>query len=157
LKAWHQARRCRLTRRLFRERFREHTRLYQSGDYTVSDVAQLKSGVRSEIWHGWGWTVAKRAEFAMRRSEIEEAALRQLAACRVFVTNVDPQGRVPERLEAAIVNSLCAAPAPFCDVPDKGMMLAPKWDSEEPIWSFGGENLMFASTFFKLALRRPVR
>jgi hypothetical protein len=125
--------------------------------YTVSDVAQLKSGVRSEIWHGWGWTVAKRAEFAMRRSEIEEAALRQLAACRVFVTNVDPQGRVPERLEAAIVNSLCAAPAPFCDVPDKGMMLAPKWDSEEPIWSFGGENLMFASTFFKLALRRPVR
>jgi len=115
----------------------EHTRLYLSGDYTVLDVAldvaQLKNGVRSEIWHGWGWNAAKRAEFAERRSEIKEAAQRQLVACRVFVTDVALRGRVPERLEAAIMNCLYAAPAPFCDVPDKGMMLAPKWDSEEPI------------------------
>jgi hypothetical protein len=83
------------------------------------DVAQLKRAVRSEIWNGWGWNAAKRAEFAARRSEIEEAALRQLAACRIFVTNVDPQGRAPERLEAAIMNRLYASPAPFCDVPDK--------------------------------------
>jgi hypothetical protein len=132
-----------LTRRLFRQRFREHTRLYLSGDYTVLDVAQLKNGVRSEIWHGWGWNAAKRAEFAERRSEIEEAARRQLAACRVFVTDVDPQGRVSERLEAAIMNYLYAAPAPLCDVPDKGMMLAPKLDSEEPIsvWNACGSKL----------------
>ena len=122
-----------LTRRPLRQRFQEHTRLYLSGDYTVLDVAQLKNGVRSEIWHGWGWNAAKRAEFAERRSEIEEAAQRQLAACRVFATDVALRGRVPERLEAAIMNCLYAAPAPFCDVPDKGMMLAPKWDSEEPI------------------------
>ena len=100
-----------LTRRLFRQRFREHTRLYLSGDYTVLDVAQLKSSVRSEIWHGWGWNAAKRAEFAKRRNEIAEAARRQLAACRVFVTEVDLQGRVPERLEAAIMNCLYAVPA----------------------------------------------
>ena len=132
-----------LTRRLFRERFREHTRLYRSGDYTVLDVAQLQRSVRSEVWHAWGWNAAKRAEFAARRSEIEEAALRQLAACRIFVTNVDPQGRVPERLEAAIMNRLYAAPAPFCDVPDKGMMLAPKWDNEEPVsvWNACGSKL----------------
>jgi len=122
-----------LTRRLFGQRFREHTRLYLSGDYTVLDVAQLKNGVRSEIWHGWGWNAAKRAEFAERRSEIEEAARRQLAAFRIFVTEVDPQGRVSERLEAAIMNNLYVAPSPFCDVPDKGMMLASKRDSEEPI------------------------
>jgi hypothetical protein len=97
------------------------------------DVAQLKNGVRSEVWHGWGWNAAKRAEFAARRSEIEEAARRQRTAFRVFVTGVDPRGRVPERLEAAIMNCLYAAPAPICDVPDKGMMLAPKRDSEVPI------------------------
>jgi hypothetical protein len=123
-----------LTRRLFRQRFREHTRLYLSGDYTVLDVAQLKNGVRSEIWHGWGWNAAKRAEFAERQSEIEEAARRQLAAFRVFVTEVDPQARVSERLEAAIMSCLYAAPAPFCTVPDRGMMLAPKRDSEEAIF-----------------------
>ena len=122
-----------LTRRLFGQRFREHTRLYLSGGYTVLDVAQLKSGVRSEIWHGWGWNAVKRAEFSERRSEIEEAARRQLAAFRIFVTEVDPQGRVSERLEAAIMNNLYVAPSPFCDVPDKGMMLASKRDSEEPI------------------------
>jgi hypothetical protein len=97
------------------------------------DVAQLKNGVRSEVWHGCGWNAAKRAEFAASRSEIEEAARRLLTAFRVFVTSVDPHSRVPERLEAAIVNCLYAAPAPICDVPDKGMMLAPKRNSEEPI------------------------
>ena len=51
----------------------------------------------------------------------------------VFVTDVDLQGRVPEHLEAVIMNCLYAAPAPFCYLSDKGMMLAPKWDSEKPI------------------------
>ena len=133
-----------LTRRLFCQRFREHTRLYLSGDYTVLDVAQLKNGVRSEIWHGWGWNAAKRTEFAERRSEIREVARLQLAACLIFVTDVDLQGRVLERLEAAIMNCLYTAPAPFCDVPEKGMMLAPKWDSEEPIsvWNACGSKLL---------------
>jgi len=31
------------------------------------------------------------------------------------------------------MNCLYAAPAPFCYLSDKGMMLAPKWDSEKPI------------------------
>ena len=123
-----------LTRRLFRKRFREHTRLYLSGDYKVLDVAQLKNSVRSEIWHGWGWNAAKRAEFAKRRNEIAEAAQRQLAACRVFVTEVDLQGRVPERLvrggdhEMPVCND-CAVLRRARQRHDA----RPKWDSEEPI------------------------
>ena len=41
------------------------------------------------------------------------------------------------------MNCLYAAPALFCDVPDKGMMLAAKWDSEEAIsvWNACGSKL----------------
>ena len=37
---------------------------------------------------------------------------------------------MPARLEAAIMNRLYAEAAPL---PDKGMFLAPKWESEAPI------------------------
>ncbi|MEA4884037.1 MAG: hypothetical protein VB144_10370 [Clostridia bacterium] len=31
------------------------------------------------------------------------------------------------------MNNLYRQPSPFCDIPDRGMMLAPRWDSETPI------------------------
>jgi hypothetical protein len=120
-----------LTRRWFRRRFSEHTRRYLSGDYTILDVAQANLGLRAEVWHGWGWTPAKRAAFAERRTDIEAAARRQLAEFRVFVTEVDLPERTPERLEAAIMNSLYAQAAPL---PDPGMQLSPRRNGEAPIF-----------------------
>jgi hypothetical protein len=122
-----------ITRRPVPERFREHTLKYMSGDYTVLDIEAMKQGVRKEIWHGWGWSPEKRADFKSREAAIVEAARRQLAGFRIFIANVGNRHRILERLEAAIMNRLYQESAPFCDIPDKGMMLAPRWESEEII------------------------
>jgi len=122
-----------LTRKPFRARFVQHRREYLRGAYNVLDPVQARNGVRSEIWHGWHYWRAHNDEFAARRNEIQAAATRQLSAFRVFVTDIEPRSRVPERLEAAIMRGLYAAPSPFCDMPDKGMFLAQKRSSDEPI------------------------
>ena len=111
----------------------QHNRAYLNGDYhNILDPAQARNGVRSEIWHGW--TVArqpaKRVEYAQRRAELQEAAQRQLAEFRIFVADVEPHNRMPDRLEAAIMNRLYADAAPL---PDEGMFLAPRWEGETPV------------------------
>ena len=95
-----------MTRRPFRQRFAQHSREYLRGAYNVLDAAQAQNGVRSEIWHGWSYWRAHGDEFAARQSEIQAAAKRQLAAFRVFVADVESQGRAPQRLEAAIMGGL---------------------------------------------------
>ena len=62
---------------------------------------------------------------------MQDAARRQLAEMRLFVADVErasepiglgqgeeEQRRARQRLEAAIMAHLYAAPAPFCDLPD---------------------------------------
>jgi hypothetical protein len=66
-------------------------------------------------------------------STILNAVNDQLAGFRIFVADIGTEPRILERLEAAIMNNLYEQPPPLCDIPDKGMMLAPRWDSEEPI------------------------
>jgi hypothetical protein len=122
-----------ITRRPIPTRFREHTLKYRSGDYTVLDVAAMRRGERVEVWHGWGWTPEKREEFARRRAAILEAAGRQMEGFRIFAADVGSQPRVLERIEAAIMDCLYRQPPPFSSLPDKGMMLAPRWDSEAAI------------------------
>lgn len=122
-----------ITRRSIPTRFREHTAKYIKGDYTILDMTAMNRGVRKEIWHGWGWTPEKRNSYEERKTELEAAARHQLATFRVFVADVDTAPRILERLEAAIINALYGESPPYCEIPDKGMMLAPRWDSEEPI------------------------
>ena len=122
-----------LTRRPVAQRMREHTRKYQIGDYNVLSLAAMQRGERHEIWHGWGWTPAKRAEFERRKAEIDEATQKQLAGFRLFVADIGTQPRRLERLEAALMNALYRQPPPLCEVPDQGMMLAPRKASEDVI------------------------
>lgn len=122
-----------LSRRPIPTRFREHTRKYMSGDYTVLDIGALQQGLRKEIWHGWGWTEEKRRRFEGLREAILDAARKQLAGFRIFIAQVPDRPRLLERLEAAIMGHLYRQPPPLCNVPDKGMMLAPRWESEEPV------------------------
>lgn len=122
-----------LSRRPIPTRFREHTRKYMSGDYTVLDIAALQHGIRKEIWHGWGWTEEKRRQFENRKEAILEAARKQLIGFRIFVAQVPNRPRLLERFEASIMDHLYRQPTPLCDVPDKGMMLAPRWESEKPV------------------------
>jgi hypothetical protein len=122
-----------LTRRLVPTRFREHTRKYMNGEYNVLDIAAAQQGVRKRIWHGWGYARKHREEFEERKSIILDAVRKQLAGFRIFVTDIGGEPRVFERFEASIMSNLYQHPSPICDIPDRGMQLAPRWDSENPI------------------------
>ena len=122
-----------ITRRSIPTRLREHTAKYMKGDYTILDMTAITRGVRKELWHGWGWIPEKRKEYEERKEDLVVAARRQLAAYRVFVADVGTAPRLLERLEGAIMNALYGEPPPYSEIPDKGMMLAPRWESEEPI------------------------
>jgi hypothetical protein len=119
-----------ITRRPIPTRFREHTHKYLSGDYNVLDIAAMKRGKRKEIWHGWGWSPEKRLEFERRKQIIIEAAQKQLEGFRIFVADIGNQPRILERLEASIMDWLDEQPSPFCDIPDEGMMLSRRWETE---------------------------
>jgi hypothetical protein len=125
-----------ITRRPMPQRFREHTHEYMNGIYNVLDIAAMKAGFRKEIWHGL-WLGKhpreKLAEFKKRKPEIQEAARKQLAGFRIFAANISTKRRILERIEAAIMDALYRQPLPLCDIPDKGMMLAPRWKLETPI------------------------
>ena len=121
-----------ITRRSIRKRFAEHTRKYMSGDYNVLDMAAMHHGVRKEIWHGWGWSPEKRVKFKKRKLKILEAVRKQLEGFRIFVADLGAEERILERIEASIMNTLYQHPR-FCKIPDEGMMLAPRWNSEKPI------------------------
>lgn len=122
-----------LTRRPVSTRFREHTQKYMNGEYSVLDIAAVKQGIRREIWHGWGYARKHREEFEERRLIILDAVRKQLAGFCIFVTDLGREQRVLERLEASIMRNLYQQPPPICDIPDRGMQLAPRWDLEEPI------------------------
>ena len=122
-----------ITRRPVPIRFREHARKYTSGDYTVLDIDAMRRGERVEVWHGWGWTQEKWADFERRRAEILAAARRQLEGFRIFVADIGNQPRILDRLEGAIMNWLYVQPPPISTIPDKGMYLAPRRDDEPGI------------------------
>lgn len=125
-----------ITRRPFAKRFREHTRAYLNGVYTIFDVPSLKNGVRKEIWHGFWFKksiVEEQLEYENRFDEIRRAANDLLLSYRIFVAPVDPVPRLLERIEAAIMNLLYASTEPISVIPDKGMALAPRWPEEQPI------------------------
>ena len=122
-----------LTRRPVPVRFKEHTRSYMNGEYNVLDINEVKRGIRKEIWHGWGYAREHRGEFEEKKEIIIDAVRKQLSGFRIFVAAIGNESRLPERIEASIMNHLSQQPPPFCDVPDKGMMLAPRWNDEKPL------------------------
>ena len=126
-----------ITRRTMPKRFREHTREYMNGIYNVLDIAAMQAGFRKEIWHAFWMTKIlpreKLAEYEERKPEIQKAVRNQLFGFRIFAANIGTKPRILERLEAAIMETLYNQPMPLCDVPDKGMMLAPCRETEVPI------------------------
>ena len=113
-----------------RARFGEHTRSYRTGNYNILDVDVGQQGSREVVWKGWGWTSDKRADFDARRSEIVSLAERQLLATRIFVMDFGAIPRGLERMEAAIGNHYYKNDDTLFD---RGMFLAPRWKTEEPV------------------------
>ena len=122
-----------LTRRPFARRLAEHTRSFMLGNYNVLEIGAMQCGIRKEVWHGWGWTPEKRRIFQKRNNQICAAVRKQLTGFRIFVADITVRGRILERVEAAILNTLYAAGPPFCNIPDEGMLRLPRQASEIPI------------------------
>ena len=104
-----------------------------NGEYNVLDLNEVARGKRKEIWHGCGYARENREEFEDRDKMILDAVRKQLSEFRVFVSDIGTEPRLPERIEAVIMHHLSRQPPPFCDIPDKGMMLAPRWKDEKPL------------------------
>ena len=124
------------TGKQFPRRFKQHTYKYMNGKCTVLDIAAAQQGVRCEIYHGWGHARRHPEEFEERKLEILDAVRKQLTGFRIFVTDAGDmriETRVRERLEAAIMDHLYEQPSPICDIPDRGMNLRRRRDSENPI------------------------
>ncbi len=126
-----------ITRRSFLKRFKEHTKNYLSGVYTIFDLDEMRQGKKIKIWPGF-WMKKDRKhlekEFFAREAEIKKSIQCQLSEYRIFLSEVPATPRLLERLEAAIMNHLYSLEAPFSTIPDKGMMLASRWENEQPIF-----------------------
>jgi len=125
-----------ITRRTIHKRFQEHTHNIRNGIYTLFDLEAMKQGQRKEIWHGF-WmgkrSPKKEKEFELRRLELEELANHHLDTIIVFTAEVSVEDRILERLEASVMENLYNLPKPLSEIPDRGMQLSPRWDSESPI------------------------
>lgn len=122
-----------ISRRPISSRFKEHTRNYFNGEYNVLDIEAVEKGKRKEIWHGWGYARSHRDEFEENRTAILEAIESQLMRFRIFITSPGNEPRLLERIEASIMNNLYRQLPPVSEIPDEGMQLAKRWDSESPI------------------------
>ena len=119
-----------LTRRPLRKRFHEHRRNFLRGEYNILDLDSARAGVRKLVWKGWGWTPEKREQFVSQQFEIERLAKVQMSATAVFNLSIPDEGRLYERLEAAIV---AEAHLRGNLLIDHGMYLAPRREYEAPI------------------------
>ncbi|PMM84844.1 hypothetical protein [Vibrio breoganii] len=122
-----------IARRLFKARFKEHTRAYLNGEYNVLDIPSTRSGARNEHWHGWDYARNHRDEYENRRSDLTPKIHEQLANFRIFTVDLGDEKRIHERVESAVMNVLYQQLPPISTIPDKGMFLSKKRDSEDPI------------------------
>ncbi len=102
-------------------------------EYNVLDITAAQKDIRNEIWHGWGDARKHRDEFEERKMIILDAVYKQLSGFRIFITDIGIEPRILERIEASIMINLYKKPSPICDIPDRGMQLSPRWDSENMI------------------------
>lgn len=122
-----------ISRRPIPTRFKEHSRSYFKGEYNIFDIDLMKQGVRKSIWQGWGWTPEKKAQFEENKEFFQNGVNNQLSNFRVFVADIGLEPRLLERLEYKVMNSLYHSEPPYCEIPDKGMMLRPRRDDEKKI------------------------
>lgn len=115
-----------------KNRFRQHTLKYKSGNYTIFNVHKAELGKRVEIWHGWSYAREHRDEFNERKEEILNAVEKQLKSFRVFVAQV-PEERIRARFESAIMHDIYSSKEPWAELADRGMQLSKRQKDEVPI------------------------
>ena len=124
-----------VTRRAIGKRLSEHRRSFLQGKYTILDVSAWRKGTRKEIWHGmWAGhnSTERKAEFKRQKIELQEHARAHMRGTAIFVAEVT-ENRLQHRIEASYMQALYEAEKPYCNLPDRGMSLAPRRKSETPI------------------------
>jgi len=117
------------------ERFRQHTREFLAGTYSVYDVDALREGRLHERWRGlWKGkdAVQRYDKYLERAGEIAPYTRMLLRALRIYVLPIEADKRLLHRLEAAIVKALRDAPRAQ-DVIEDGYRLSSRWDDEKPV------------------------
>lgn len=115
-----------------KRRFREHTREYNKGNYTVLDVESAKIGVRKELWHGWQYAKEHQKQFLEYKDVILEFVEKELIAYRLFITEIADR-RKRERIEAAILINTYSSKELLANLFDGGMSLRGRYNYELPI------------------------
>lgn len=110
-----------------------------TGRAGVRSLPLDRSVSRAYLIHAAGQT----ARAFIKRLNVETKFERQRKSRwhDVFVGPVAANRRLLARIEAGIMDSLYAAPAPFLAVPDKGMFLSRRWRSEFPVHNLNIELL----------------
>jgi len=101
-----------------------------NGDYNVLDTDAAENGKRKEIWHGWGYARTHREEFAKNKSIILGSIEKQLSRFRIFTATPGNEPRTLERIEASIMKHLYCQLPPISEIPDTGMQLAGRRETE---------------------------
>jgi hypothetical protein len=114
-----------------RRRMRQHGKSYLAGEYTILDVSAAKAGLRRERWHGWAEARANIAILKAHGATIRSWAMAQLEALRLFVL-VEPDKRLRERVEFALLHSAYGSCAPWGDLIDGGMHMRGRVNREVP-------------------------
>jgi hypothetical protein len=115
-----------------KRRFSEHTRAFKKGNYTILDVKSASNGERKEIWHGWDYAKNNQDEFKLNKEKLLKSVDLHLAALRIFIAE-EPNVRIRERIEAAIMHNIYVSKEPWSELADRGMFLRERFNSELPI------------------------
>jgi len=115
-----------------KSRFAQHTLEFKKGKYTILDVESAKVGERKELWHGWEYARQHRDEFVEHKDFIMKALEQELAATRLFVTEIG-EVRIRERIEFSIIQNAYVSKEPWSDLVDGGMALRGRFNNEVPI------------------------
>ena len=118
----------------FTSRLSAYRNLFRAGKYTILDGLSAQRGTRNEIWHGLNWDKrpGRKEEFLSNRVYYEGAADKMMGTMRIFLAPLPPEGRVPARAEAAIINILYSSVGPVHDLPDTNMQRSPRRPTETP-------------------------
>lgn len=115
-----------------KRRFREHTKMYLSGQYTVLCPYHAKQGIRKELWHGWGYAKTHPEQIVAHQKYIADLAMETLKEYRIFIAQITDK-RDRERLEFSIIQNAYLVKQPWSDLVDGGMALRGRANYELPV------------------------
>lgn len=123
------------TGRSFARRMLEHYREHTSGGYHLYEPEEFSRGRKVPLWSGlYGPGREESIMVFMRRFGEFAQVIADLAfVYRFWVAPLSCEGRLRERIEAAIANHLYAQPGAVGEFQDRGIRYHARYSDEEPV------------------------